>query len=97
MPSDNEFAQWASLFLSACAEPAELVGADELAGLDDPAEQYGGLTRSARDLLLSIDAGGVPAFVTSNLRQIALDNGVEVGSQWTPNDIVAAIRSKVGR
>jgi hypothetical protein len=57
--------------------------------------RYEGITPAAGDLLRSVDAGGVPAFVTGNLRQIASDNGIEVGPGWTPNEIVDAIRAKV--
>ena len=56
--------------------------------------QYLGITPAAGDLLRVVDAGGVPAFVTSNLKQIALDTGVEVTDDCTPNEIVEAIRSK---
>ena len=61
----------------------------------DPPE-YRLLTPAARDLLRSIDAGGVPAFVTQNLRQIALENGIDVAAQWSPNRIIDAIRQKAG-
>ncbi len=53
-----------------------------------------GLTPAACELLRTVDAGGIPAFVTGNLKQIALDNGVDVTDDWTPNEIIEAIRSK---
>ncbi len=56
--------------------------------------QYTGVTPAACELLRAVDAGGVPGFVTNNLKQIARDNGVEVQIHWTPNEIVAAIRGK---
>ena len=61
----------------------------------DPPE-YRLLTPAARELLRSVDAGGVPAFVTHNLRQIALENGIEIAAQWSPNRIIDAIRQKIG-
>lgn len=60
-----------------------------------PEPGYEGISAAAGDLLRSVDAGGIPTFVTGNLRQIASDNGIEVGPGWTPNEIVAAIRAKV--
>jgi hypothetical protein len=87
MSSDDDLAQWAALFMSSYAEtPAAPVAAD----LTD----YVGLTQSAIDLLQSVDAGGVPAFVTANLVQIALDNGVDISGQQTPNEIIELIRAK---
>ena len=93
MQSDDRFAKWAAAFL-------RTVGADGGAGAGQgdaavPGLRYEGITPAAGDLLRSVDAGGVPAFVTGNLRQIASDNGIEVGPGWTPNEIVDAIRAKV--
>lgn len=89
MGSDEIFARWASLFVSSldncnaensCAEPAE------------PA--YTGVTPAASELLQSVDSGGVPAFVTSRLIEIACENGIEADADWTPNEIIEAIREK---
>jgi hypothetical protein len=94
MQPDDRFANWAAAFL-------RTVGGDggaAVAGQGAPATPgpgYEGITAAAGDLLRSVDAGGVPAFVTGNLRQIASDNGIEVGPGWTPNEIVDAIRAKV--
>lgn len=88
MATDDELARWAALFLDSYGDQAST---PQPAAGDT---QYAGLTPAARDLLRSVDAGGVPAFVTSNLKQIASDNGVEVDDGWTPNEIVDAIRNK---
>lgn len=56
--------------------------------------QYTGVTPAACELLRAVDAGGVPGFVTKSLKQIARDNGIEVQIEWTPNEIVDAIRGK---
>jgi len=57
--------------------------------------QHVGVTRAAADLLRTVDAGGVPAFVTRNLVEIAQVNGFKVPDHWTPNQIIEAIRRKV--
>jgi hypothetical protein len=89
MESDNKFAQWAALFVSGFSADAGTAPQSLAPGI-----QYPGLTGAAGDLLRAVDAGGVPAFVTGNLKQIARDNGVEAADDWTPNEIVEAIRSK---
>lgn len=93
MASDDKFAQWASLFVN-----AQAAGAADAGSTGKPAGaggvQYAGVTQAASELLQAVDAGGVPAFVTSKLKQIAEDNGVEVADDWTPNEIVAALRGK---
>jgi hypothetical protein len=73
---DDRFAKWAAAFL-------RTVGADGGAGAGQgdaaaPGLRYEGITPAAGDLLRSVDAGGIPAFVTGNLRQIASDNGIDV-------------------
>lgn len=93
MRQDDRFANWAAAFLRTVG-----VGGGATAGQGEgpvPGLRYEGITPAAGDLLRSVDAGGIPAFVTGNLRQIASDNGIEVGPGWTPNEIVAAIRAKV--
>jgi hypothetical protein len=94
MQPDDRFAKWAEAFLRTVGRDG---GAAD-AGQGAPATtepRYDGITPAAGGLLRSVDAGGVPAFVTGNLRQIASDNGIEVGPGWTPNEIVDAIRAKV--
>jgi hypothetical protein len=88
MQTDDQFAQWAALFVQSVSAVEESPPAVSVV-------QYTGITAAANDLLRGIDAGGVPAFVSSNLKQIALENGIEVGSTWTPNEIVSAIRAKI--
>lgn len=91
MEPDDKLAQWAALFVRAQAEDAASLARTKQ---DAPAVSYPGVSAAAGDLLRAVDAGGVPAFVTGNLKQIALENGIEVNPQWTPNEIVAAIRRK---
>jgi hypothetical protein len=82
MNSEEKLAQWAALFVK---------------GQDVPAptgDHYLGVTPAARELLRAIDAGGVPAFITANLKQIAQDNEIEVTDAMTPNEIVEALRIK---
>ena len=91
MKPDDTFANWASLFLTAYEE-----------GTADPASAaqqsrpavYNGISPAADELLQSIDAGGVPAFVTANLLEIAAENGIEAADDWSPNQIIEAIRAK---
>ncbi|MCK9388887.1 MAG: hypothetical protein M0Q22_10930 [Sulfuritalea sp.] len=94
MDSDEKLAQWAALFVKAYREDETDAG---LTGRPAPAAgvQYSGVTQAARELLQAVDAGGVPAFVTGNLKQIAEDNGIVCTDESTPNEIVEAIRSKV--
>lgn len=94
MASDDEFAEWATLFSNRFGESKPNPG---LAGPLPPSTsgiQYSGVTPAAGELLRAVDAGGIPAFVTNNLKQIAEDNGIVVGNRWTPNEIVEAIRGK---
>ena len=94
MQADEEFAQWAALFISAYSD------SDAGANLNLPPplafgdQDYPGLTMAAAELLRSVDAGGVPAFVTAKLKQIAIDNGIAATALWTPNEIVEALRGK---
>lgn len=52
------------------------------------------LTKDAEDLLESADAGGVPAFVTANLRRIAKENNIPLTADITPNEIIDQLRVK---
>jgi len=52
------------------------------------------LTPDAEALLDSVDAGGIPGFVTNNLRRIAQENGITVTASTTPDDIIAGLRAK---
>lgn len=93
MESDGKLAQWAALFVKTCSNDA---AAEAPAVPPAIAEglQYSGVTQAACELLRAVDSGGVPAFVTGNLKQIAQDNGVALSDESTPNEIVEAIRSK---
>lgn len=62
-------------------------------GLAPTQVDYPGLTREAAALLRGVDAGGVPAFITDNLRRIAVENGVEIDPRTTPAQIVATLRA----
>ena len=52
------------------------------------------LTQEAEDLISTVDEGGVPGFMTNNLRRIAKENGVEVTPTDTPNTVIENLRSK---
>lgn len=93
MPSEDKLAQWAAGFLAACNAPRAgngRSGQDASAAATD----YAGVTPAARLLLQTVDAGGVPAFVTARLKEIAEENGIAVADHWTPNEIVDALRDK---
>lgn len=94
MESDDEFAHWATLFASHFSESKPRPAMAEQLAPSSCGVQYTGVTPAAAELLRAVDAGGVPAFVTASLKQIAEDNGIPVGNQWTPNEIIAAIRRK---
>lgn len=96
MESDDEFAHWAALFASHYSESKAGSARAEQAAPSSCGVHYTGVTPAAGELLRAVDAGGVPAFVTGNLKQIAEDNGIAVGNQWTPNEIIEAIRTKAG-
>lgn len=93
MEPNEKFAQWAALFVDAMNKSN---GADAVTEQPAPAPviQYAGITSEACDLLQAVDAGGIPAFVTANIMEIARDNGIDVDDLWTPNAIVEAIRNK---
>ena len=90
MSSQDDFAQWAALFITAQSDVQ--VTPVVVAPIISP-----NITAAANALLHSVDAGGIPAFVTSNLKQIALENGIEITEQWTPNQIIEAIREKAAQ
>jgi len=91
MRADDRFAQWAAAFLRSVGKGAD--GA--AAGAAHSGPRYEGVTPAAGELLRTVDAGGVPAFVTANLRQVAGENGIVVDPAWTPNRIIDALRAKV--
>lgn len=93
MKSDERFATWAAAFLRTVSGEGD-AGAGQVHA-STPGHRYEGITAAAGDLLRSVDAGGIPAFVTGNLRQIASDNGIDVAPGWTPNEVIDAIRAKV--
>lgn len=97
MAADNKLAEWAAAFLASyngASGPGPTGSASGNSATTVPDTQYPGVTPAAAALLRAVDAGGVPAFVTGSLRQIASDNGVMVSEQSTPNEIVEALRSK---
>ncbi len=86
MPQDEKFVNWASLFIN---EINNGVADTCLSGISVIKNiHYTGVTQAACDLLRSVDSGGVPAFITSNLIEIARENGIEVIDHWTPNEII---------
>jgi hypothetical protein len=52
------------------------------------------LTKEAEDLLSTVDEGGVPGFMTNNLRRIARENNIEVTTKDTPNTVIDRLREK---
>lgn len=87
--SDETLAKFAAAFLANFA-------ANDVPPLAVPQSlpDYPGLTVEAANLVRAVDGGGVPAFVTENLRRIAADNGIPTDSRTTPDQIVAALRAQ---
>jgi hypothetical protein len=52
------------------------------------------LTAEALRVIADADQGGMPMFISANLARIAAENGVEVSSEMTPNDIIAELRRR---
>ncbi len=96
--SNDELAQWAASFLALCEETPPLLGTTERVLPSDaalvPSPLSAAITPAAHALLDAVDRGGVPAFMTSALKQIALDNGIALSAQSTPNHIIEALREK---
>ena len=82
---DDSFARWAAPFVDAFERHTDQ-------GQVTP--KYAGVTPEACELLESVDAGGVPAFISSQMLAIALENGIAVLEHWSPAEVVAALRDK---
>ena len=54
----------------------------------------GDLTDDAEKFIEAADSGGIPAFISKNLRRIANDNDVAITKSMTPNDVIAALKAK---
>ena len=52
------------------------------------------LTAEALQVIAAADHGGTPMFTSANLARIAKENGVDVSSDMTPNDIIAELRRR---
>jgi hypothetical protein len=52
------------------------------------------LTAEALRVIADADQGGMPMFISANLARIAAENGVDVSSDMTPNDIIAELRRR---
>lgn len=52
------------------------------------------LTAEALQVIAAADQGGTPMFTSANLARIAKENGVDVSSDMTPNDIIAELRRR---
>jgi len=79
------------------AKPAEEVPFESATAVTDapiPGAIPPALTPEAMDLLAKVDAGGVPGFMSNNLRKIAAENGVAITSGMTPKDVVGALRAQ---
>jgi hypothetical protein len=53
-------------------------------------------TAEARAVVQQADLGGVPMYVTANLKRIAEQHGIVVSSDMTPNAIVDELRRLAG-
>lgn len=77
--------------------PEELVSLDERqlqVKLNAAREKIGGLTPEEVALLKSVDEGGIPAYMTNNLKKIARANGVTLNKNTLPEDVINAVRAK---
>jgi hypothetical protein len=52
------------------------------------------LTAEALQVIAAADQGGTPMFTSANLARIAKENGVDLSSDMTPNDIIAELRRR---
>jgi len=52
------------------------------------------LTAEALQVIAAADQGGTPMFTSANLARIAKENGVDVSSDMTTNDIIAELRRR---
>ena len=52
------------------------------------------LTAEALQVIAAADQGGTPMFTSANLARIARENGVDVSSDMTPNDIITELRRR---
>jgi hypothetical protein len=57
-------------------------------------QTYQNITDDAADLLAKVDQGGVPGFITNNLRKIAEKNGITIDGSDTPNSVIEKLRQK---
>lgn len=79
-------------------KPEETISAQEVQARQQAGEAAGlGLTAEATSLLAAVDAGGVPAIMTNNMKRIAAENGIKVTGATTPNDVIEQLRQKVGQ
>jgi hypothetical protein len=57
-------------------------------------QTYKNITDDAADLLTKVDQGGVPGFITNNLKNIAEKNGIKIEGSDTPNSVIEKLRQK---
>ena len=67
---------------------ARMASATRASGVHPP------LTAEALQVIAAADHGGTPMFTSANLARIAKENGVDVSSDMTPNDIIAELRRR---
>lgn len=73
---------------------------DAVPQVNEPARQPSeiaggnGITQEAANLLNSVDASSVPAFLSRNIERIARQNGIDVTPSTTPNQIIDALRAR---
>lgn len=92
----DALAEWAASFVRLQALEEQRLTQEGREGIhqaENPASAM--LTPAAFLLLDAVDHGGVPAFMTSNLKQIASDNGIAVIDGMTPNEVINALRIRL--
>jgi GH24 family phage-related lysozyme (muramidase) len=57
-------------------------------------ETKSNLSKDADALLKTVDDGGVPSFMTNNLKRIARQNGIKLEADTTPNDVIETLKAK---
>ena len=52
------------------------------------------ISPEVEEILRSIEIGGTPAFISKKLERVAKENGIEITSNTTPNEIIEKLRKK---
>ncbi len=73
--------------------PEETNKVNPVEKLEQATEQQPKLNNGAIELLKNVDTGGVPAFMTRNLRRVAEESGLNVSKTDTPNSVIERLRA----